>query len=32
MTWSVAVLSDRNPHSPYAFVTLEGVTRRLLGH
>jgi hypothetical protein len=29
--WSVAVLSDGNPHSPYAFATLRGVTRRLLG-
>jgi len=31
VTWSLAVLSDHNPHSPYAFVTLEGVTSRLLG-
>jgi hypothetical protein len=29
--WSLAVLTDHNPHSPYAFVTLEGVTSRLLG-
>lgn len=29
--WSVAVLTDGNPHSPYAFATLRGVTRRLLG-
>jgi hypothetical protein len=31
VTWSLAVLSDHNPHSPYAFVTLQGVTSRLLG-
>jgi hypothetical protein len=30
LTWSLAVLSDDNPHSPYAFETLRGVTRRLL--
>ena len=30
-TWSVAVLTDGNPRSPYAFVTLRGVARRLLG-
>jgi hypothetical protein len=30
-TWSVAVLSDDNPHSPYAFETLRGVADRLLG-
>jgi hypothetical protein len=29
--WSMAVLTDHNPHSPYAFVTLQGVTARLLG-
>ena len=29
--WSVAVLTDGNPHSPHAFVTLRGVARRLLG-
>jgi hypothetical protein len=29
--WSVAVLTDDNPHSPYAFATLRGVARRLLG-
>ena len=28
--WSVAVLTDGNPHSPHAFVTLRGVARRLL--
>jgi hypothetical protein len=31
MKWSMAVLTDHNPHSPYAFVTLQGVTSRLLG-
>jgi hypothetical protein len=31
LVWSVAVLTDDNPHSPYAFATLRGVTRRLLG-
>jgi hypothetical protein len=30
--WSLAVLTDHNPHSPYAFVTLQGVTSRLLGY
>lgn len=30
LTWSLAVLSDDNPASPYAFVTLRGVARRLL--
>jgi len=29
--WSLALLSEDNPHSPCAFVTLRGVTRRLLG-
>jgi hypothetical protein len=31
VTWAMAVLSDGNPHSPYGFVTLEGITARLLG-
>jgi hypothetical protein len=30
LKWSVAVLSDRNPHSPYGVATLEGVAQRLL--
>ena len=30
LKWSVAVLSDENPHSPYGVETLEGVTQRLL--
>jgi hypothetical protein len=29
--WSVAILTAGNPHSPYAFQTLRGVARRLLG-
>ncbi len=31
MKWSLAVLTNHNRHSPYAFVTLQGVTARLLG-
>jgi len=31
LVWSMAVLSDDNPASPYAFETLRGVTTRLLG-
>jgi hypothetical protein len=30
LKWSVAVLSDDNPHWPYGIETLEGVTQRLL--
>jgi hypothetical protein len=30
LKWSVAVLSDENPHSPYGVETLEGVAQRLL--
>lgn len=30
LTWAVAVLSNDNPRSPYAFETLRGVTRQLL--
>ena len=30
LKWSVVVLSDDNPHSPYGVETLEGVAQRLL--
>ncbi len=30
LKWSMAVLTDRNPRSPYGVATLEGVAQRLL--